>query len=499
MGRYVNYYVMAIAAMIFVMMVTLNWRGLLVPEPARLPARQVEGNSNFTLRVSSGKKIWVWRSLVGLLGLTLLLGVWRYKTSFPYNNPDYIGKLHGQEVEIEGIVVKDPDVRSNKTNLTLKPQGYEGQILLTVGRYPEYQYGDRLRVVGKLQEPFVSEEFSYKDYLSRFDTYAVMQYPEIEKIAPGQGNKIKAALLKVKHKFQEVITLSLPEPHASLVLGLILGLKRALPEDLREALVIAGVSHIVVISGFNISIITKNILKTRSWLGRRIAFTLSILTVLAFVIMTGAEASVIRAAIMGLLLVVAMNVGRIYQARNALVFTASLMVLENPKILSFDIGFQLSFLATLGLIYLSPIFEKAFQKIPNILTFRTNLASTMAAILFTLPLQIYYFDQISVVALLVNVLVLWVVPYAMFFGLGTGLIGIVYLPAAQLVADISWVLLEYLIRVVEFFASFSFAATNAKINVPVLALYYLLLTAVIWVYRNKRKFYYELEYAQTKI
>ncbi len=505
LGNYLNYYVIAVSAMIFVMLVTLNWKGLLAPDPPKAD----EASPNFTLRVPSGNKIWVWRSLIGFLGLTLLLGAWRYKTSFPYDEPNFVGKYYGQEMELEGIVVREPDVRSSKINLTVRPLpqslpssgegGFVGNVLLNLGRYPEYQYGDRLKISGKLEEPFVSEEFSYKDYLSRFDTYAVMRFPEAQKIGQGQGGRIKSALLAVKHKFQEILSQALPEPHNALVLGLILGLKRALPESLREALIAVGVSHIIVISGYNISLITRNILKTRWVWGRRAAFILTVSTVLAFVIMTGAEASVIRAAVMGLMLVFAMNIGRIYQARNAVIFAAALMVAQNPKILNFDIGFQLSFVATIGLIYLAPIFEKWFQKIPDFLSLRTNLASTLAAIIFTLPLLIYYFDRLSIAAPLVNVLVLWAVPYTMFLGLLAGAVGLLFLPLAKIVTALAWVLLEYVIRTVEFFARLPFSGTSIGINIPVMIIYYALLVFGLWAYRNRKRFFYEVEYVKQQL
>ena len=467
-GNYVVYYVVAIGAVIFIAGITILW-----------------ADKRFVL--------------VGFLGLTLLLGAWRFQTSFPYNDSNFVGKFYGQKVDLEGIIMREPDVRSDKTNLTIRVRDVSGNILITVGRYPEYEYGDWIKISGLIEEPFVSEEFSYKDYLSRFDTYAVMRFPKVEKVAADQGSPIKASLLAVKHKFQDVLSKVLPEPHSALVLGLILGLKRALPEDLKQALIIAGVSHIVVISGYNISIITRSILKSRFLVGRKIAFTLSVLVVLAFVIMTGAEASVIRAAVMGLLLVFAMNIGRLYQARNALVFAATLMIAQNPKILGFDIGFQLSFTATLGLIYAAPIFEKWFEKLPNILAFRTNLASTLAALLFALPLLIYYFDRISMVAIPANVLVLWVIPYAMFFGFLTGLLGIIYLPLAHISGALAWVLLEYLIRLVGLFAKLPLASIATTINVPAVFGYYLLLAFGIWFYRNKKKFYYELEYIKQKI
>ncbi|MDP3741426.1 MAG: ComEC/Rec2 family competence protein, partial [bacterium] len=456
--------------------------------------------------------------LVGFLGLTLLFGAWRYKSVLPYENANFVGKYFGQEIELEGVVVREPDMRSDKINLTVKPVslsstspglaatlptpgegGIEGNILLNLGRYPEYKYGDRLKIKGKLAEPFESEEFSYKDYLSRFDTYAVMRFPKIEKLGENQGSPIKAALLSVKYKFQEVLSQSLPEPHSALMMGLILGVKRALPEDFRDALIAVGVSHIIVISGYNISIITRNLLKTRWVLGRRVAFGLSLLFVLAFVIMTCADASVIRAATMGLLLVLAMNIGRLYSALPALVFAGTLMIAQNPKILSFDIGFQLSFLATMGLIFLAPIFEKWFAKIPNILWFRDNLTSSFSAIIFTLPLLIYYFDRVSLVALPANIFILWVVPAAMFFGFVTGLAGIVYLPIAKLIGGITWVILEYVVRVVEFFARLPLASTDAQINISFVIIYYLLLIFGLVFYRRKKKFYYQLEYVEHKL
>lgn len=481
--NYVMYYIVASLAVIFIASITIFWR-----------QKQV--------------------MLIGFGGLLLLLGLWRYHQVVPdQNDPGFVGQFFYQKVELEGVVVREPDVRSDKVNLTVgraeirplpsPPQAWggklEGNILLNLGRYPEYQYGDLLKISGKLEEPFESEEFSYKDYLARFDTYAYMRFPEIEKVAQNRGNSVKASLLAVKHKFQNILSQSLPEPHNGLAQGLILGVKRALPEDFREALVAVGVSHIVVISGYNISIITRNILKMRWAVGRKIAFGFSFLVVLAFVVMTGADASVVRASAMGLTLVLAMNIGRLYSPVNALVLVGTAMVAQNPKILNFDIGFQLSFLATLGLIYLAPIFEKWFQKIPNVLGFRDNLASSCAAILATLPLLIFYFDRISLIALPANVLVLWVIPYTMFLAFILGVMGMIWLPLGKVIASLAWVLLEYLIRVVEIFAKFPLASTTARINIPVIVIYYLLLVYFLWLYRKRKKFYHQLEYAVPRL
>lgn len=482
LGKYLNYYLMAALAMFFTILITV-----------------------FGLSASAGTKKWV--VLVGFLGLLVLGGALRFKTDRVPRQENFIGKLYGQKLELSGVVVKEPDTRSDKTNLTLRPEGYSGKVLLSIGRYPGYQYGDRLKFSGKLEEPFDrlpgskpgSSDFSYKNYLSRYDVYGLMRFPKIEKLASGKGNPVQAALLLVKRKYLEVISQILPEPASGLLLGIILGAKRALPPDLKNALTTVGVSHIIVISGYNISIITRSLLKTRALWGRKVAFILSVITILAFVILTGAEASVVRAAVMGLLLVLALNIGRIYQVGNALVFTAAMMILFNPKILNFDVGFQLSFLATLGLVFLAPLFEKWLQFLPDILGFRSNLASTLAAQIFTLPLLIYYFDRISLIAPLVNVLILWTIPYLTFFGLLLGVVGMIYLPLAKVLGAVAWLLLAYQIRVVEFFSHLPLAAVGAAIQPVAITVYYLVLAAALTFYRHQKKFYYYLEYVQTKI
>lgn len=483
LGIFFNYYIIALGAMFFVMLATLFWR----------------------------QKTFM---IVGFCGLALLAGAWRLESSFPYDDPNFIGKLYGQKVEIEGIVMREPDVRADKVNITVRSSSLPhpalsdsgegkpvGNILLNVGRYPEYQYGDKLKISGKLEEPFESEEFSYKNYLSRYDTYAVMRFPQIEKLAKNQGNPVKAALLGFKTRIVQAFSAVLPDPHNSLLLGIILGLKRSLPKDLSEALVVAGISHIVVISGFNISILTKNILELRGWFGRRITFVIALGVIFAFVIMTGAEASVIRAAVMGGMLVLALNVGRLYQSANSIIFAAAVMIFLNPKILQFDVGFQLSFLATIGILYLSPILERWLEqiKVPRILNLRLNLAATTSAIVFTLPILAVNFGRLSIVAILANVSILWVVQYIMYVGIPLGLLAAIYAPIVKVFAWLLWAMLEFVIKVTEFFARLPFAAAAVDFPLWLGVFYYLLLVTWLAWYRKRKDFHYYLEYVKRKI
>lgn len=414
LGRLFNHQIMAVLAMIVVICLTVWWK-----DPQFMFA--------------------------GCLVLVLIFGAVRYQTYTMNQEANFIGNFYKQNLEFTGVVSKEPDERSDKTNLTVQPDGYAGQVLLGIGPYYDFQYGDRVKVSGKLGEPAVYEDFSYKDYLSRYDTFAVMYFPKVEKIGTGGGNHIRAALLDFKQRCREVMAQMLPEPHNALIMGIILGLKRALPEDLKNALIVTGVSHIIVISGYNMTIITKLLDRTRQWIGRRAAFALSILTILAFVLMTGADASVVRAAIMASLFVLALNIGRVYQTWNALVFVAALMVFQNPRILVFDVGFQLSFMATAGLVLLGDRLQNKFSKIPEagILSLRTNLSSTLAAQIFTLPLLVFYFDQLSTVAVVTNLLILWTVPYAMYLGFAAVFLGLKFLPLAKIVAATLWLVLGF--------------------------------------------------------
>jgi competence protein ComEC len=194
------------------------------------------------------------------------------------------------------------------------------------------------------------------------------------------------------------------------------------------------------------------------YLSRRQAFWFAVLGLLLFITMVGFPASAIRAGIMGFLVLFAQYIGRLNRSGNAILLAAAIMLLVNPKLLRDDIGFQLSFAAACGLIYLAPLIEKYFQKIPNFLSLRDSMVMTLAAQIMTLPLIIYHFDQLSVLAPLVNVLVLPIVPLIMMSGLASLLTGLIWLPIARVAIWLPWLILSYLIKVVELFAEIPFVA-----------------------------------------
>jgi len=198
-------------------------------------------------------------------------------------------------------------------------------------------------------------------------------------------------------------------------------------------------------------------------------------------------ASAIRAATMGLLALFSQIIGRLSRSLNPLLFVASLMILINPKILVSDIGFQLSFLAVLGIIYLSPFFQKLFSWLPNFFQIRNSASMTMAAYLMTLPLIVYSFGNLSLVAIVVNVLVLPIVPLIMMSGLLTGILGIIFLPLGRIAGWLTWMFLSYLISVIKFFVQFDFASLAIKKTswLVLIGSYLVIALAVRMIFRKK--------------
>ena len=220
-----------------------------------------------------------------------------------------------------------------------------GKILITTPNYPEYNYGDVLKINGKLQFPAVFEDFNYKQYLAKDKIYYVMYYPKIELLTKNQGNKIFSAILKSKHRVTDKIETLMPFPEASILEGIILGNKQIFSEKIKNDLSVTGTSHITAISGMNIVIISDIVMIFLIGLGfwRRQAFWIAAILIILFIFMVGAPASAVRAGIMGIILLYAKKIGRLSDSARIMIFACAIMLIFNPCFLRYDVGFQLSF------------------------------------------------------------------------------------------------------------------------------------------------------------
>ncbi|MBI4999738.1 ComEC/Rec2 family competence protein [Candidatus Gottesmanbacteria bacterium] len=249
----------------------------------------------------------------------------------------------------------------------------------------------------------------------------------------------------------------LPEPQASLLNGILWGEKARMPKDFYEALRRTGTLHVVALSGMNITILVNLLGKITLFLGRKKSILTSLLLIVVFIWFVGAPPSVIRAGIMGTLSLLAVWFGRRDWSLLSLVLAAGTMLMVNFSWLT-NIGFQLSFLATLGIILFGGVIPREKGAIGEIkYQFKTDLRTTLAAQIFTLPVILYNFKQLSLIAPLTNVAVLWIVQPIMVLGFILSLLAIIYTPLAVPVAWIIWVPLTYFIEVVKLTAKLPFA------------------------------------------
>lgn len=436
-----------------------------------------------------------WKLVVlGLCMTFAVLGMYRYQYAHDNTSGDRNISFYndfGSNVSIRGLVIGEPDERSSSVKYEIESKTItidgialeaRGKILVTSRKYPSYRYGDIIEVRGRLRTPKDFSDFSYKEYLGRYGIYSVMYYPQSVLLNRDQGNGIYATIFTIKNLFQEHINNILPEPHSSFLSGLLLGTKKQIPENLIEKFNKTGTTHIVAISGYNIAIIAVLIMNCLLLIGihRYWAFWLAVCGIIIFAVLTGASASVVRASIMGILVLLANRLGRLSRVTNALALSGVIMVAINPKILRFDVGFQLSFLATLGITYFSPVLEKtvdrfweSVKKISGARVAVNSFITTFSAQFLVIPVLARNFGQISLVSPFANVLVLPVIPITMLAGFIGGILGFLWLPLAKIFGYLAWIFLQYEITVIETLASIPMASVKiGKVGWVFVTMYY---------------------------
>jgi competence protein ComEC len=395
--------------------------------------------------------------LISVFLLGVAIGVGRLSFSDLYVTSK-LDSFANKKITVEGIIVEEPDVRETNTKLTVEVSNIEGvevkeKILITAPLYPEFSYGDKIRASLTLTKPkgILSEDgrvFDYEGYLRVRGIWYTSNFTKIELLSSGNSNFIKSALFKIKKKFTNALNQALPEPESSLMAGLLLGTKQSLGKELLAEFQKTGTSHVVVLSGYNIAIVATSIMAILKFLPKNISLAFGALGIILFTMASGGGASAVRAAIMVLVALFAKKLGRNYSAERALGFAIVLMLAPNPLLLIFDPSFQLSVLATIGIVFVSPIISPYFSKIPERFGLREVMSATIATQLTVLPFLIYNTGIFSTVSLPVNILILGTIPVTMFFGFLTGVFGLISLWLSFIPALPSYILLWYQLTVV---------------------------------------------------
>lgn len=392
-------------------------------------------------------------------------------------------------ISFEGRVVGDLIVEDSKTtvhmqanSIVCKKDVLRGNFLLKVSAphyIQHYKEGDILDITGtfRIAEAFESDSgrlFRYDMYLAKDSVFGTVSYPSIQFIETQKG--FRYYIFSFKTSVMQVIQKLLPNPIDGLVIGMILGVDGALDKTLEESYRRAGLIHIVVLSGFNVTIIAEAIRRLMPF-GLRTNLLLASIGIWIFAIMVGASATVIRATIMATIVLIVRGLKEDYSVIHSLWLAACIMALVNPLILVYDPSFHLSFLATCGIIYLSPFLEKRLQFLPNTFELRFTICGTMATQVYVFPYLAYAMGEISVAAFFVNVATVTFVPLIMAGGAILYVFGVLLPFMTPFIQWIIFVLVEYQLIVVEWSAAQSFAT----IDLPQIRTYEILIMYIFIV------------------
>lgn len=442
--------------------------------------------------------------------LALILGAGRFLVAVPQFDERSLATYNDAGwVTLEGLVVGEPDEREGYTNLRLRAERLtlldgtelevQGQALVRAGRFPRRHYGDRVLVFGLLETPPASEEFSYREYLARQGIHSLIDRAQVTLLSENQANPLLHYLFTFKRYAQSTIASILPEPQAALLSGILLGVETGIPADLMEDFSATGTTHIIAISGFNVTIISGIFVRLTRRLfsrsfgaarGRRWAARVAIAGVLIYTVLVGASAAVVRAALMGTLYLWGWYLGRPTFAPVSLAVAAVLMTALNPHDL-WDVGFQLSFAATLGLVLYAERLERGCERLLVRITsheraqgmvglINESLLVTLAAQIVTIPVILYHFGRLSLVTLVSNLLVLPIQSGVMMWGGLATLSGLALRPLGQVVGWVAWVFLTYTIEVVRLTARVPFASVPVKMTGWMVCVYYAFLGGLTW-------------------
>ena len=446
-----------------------------------------------------------------ILILSFFLGAIRLQLASSKPSPDDLAWYNDKGIStVTGIISIFPDKRDDFQLLTFdakqisignidqKSMPISGKAIIRTGTDLTWQYGDEIQLIGRLTTPTDEADFSYQDYLARKSILSSLYYPEIVLITRGQGNPVLSWIYHFRKQAIDTLSQIFPAPESALLSGILLGYDNDIPPDIQAAFRKTGTSHIIAISGFNISILAA-LFSTFFFrlFGARRGVLITVIVLFSYVLLTGASPSIIRAAIMGCLGLFANLLGRRQNGINSLAFVCTIMCLFNP-FLPWDISFQLSFLSTLGLILFAEPMVEWVKKVFN--TFLPadaleNFAEkvgeyilfTLAALIMTFPVMAYHFHTFSWLSFFANPLILPAQPAVMILGGLSLLFGMVWLPLGQIIAYLAWPFTAYTIRLVSILGS----ATNIEssgiyIGMGFVVIYYSVL--LLFLVKNKGSF-----------
>jgi len=444
----------------------------------------------------------VYRMLFIIVAIGILAGIARFVISEPTQTAEHIKFYNGLFATFIGVVGEEPKASFNqKQKILVEVEHVErvndahvqlsdsviGTVAVYAPQFPARKAGDELEVTCALQDTSEFGKGAQAEKLHKDGVWAVCDDARIRVLAENRLARGAGLLNTFRTQVDAHVQGLFNEPYAGLLGGILYGARAGVSAQLLTDFQRTGLSHVMAISGYNITIMVTalSILAVYTGMRRQHAFWILTGMLILFVIFTGASASVVRAGVMGFLVLLARQMGRGSAITRVLLLSASILVLFNPRVLMFDVGFQLSYLSTVGLVYGVPLLEKIFDRVPEMFGLKEITLCTAAALIATTPLILYQFGRFSLIAPVANLLVLPFIPMTMAFGFAALILSFIWTPLCAVFAWIAWVPLAYIVQVVSALSRLEFSSFSLRIALPVMAAYYILMMYVVYVQTKK--------------
>jgi competence protein ComEC len=429
------------------------------------------------------KKQFMWLSIV----FALMFGVGAIVMQNTLDNIAVKKQDVGSFVYAKAIVVDDVILKDWYSQIIAR---YDDgvSVLIKDKKYTDVVRGDILSLKCTKALPQNFDDFDYQKYLAMNGVDYICKDVSYEII--GHKDDFLSLLSRVRVYLEQIVNHAMPAPQSALANGLLFGGDNRLSQDLQDKFSLTGMTHIVAVSGYNVSIIVIAIIAGSIFVGfkRKWAIVISMIGVFLFVALIGFPSSGLRAAIMGTLVLLATLYGRVSNMQSAILITCALMLFYNPLLLRYDIGFQLSFLATIGIVAMYPILESIFIRNKKSISILEILFMTISAQIFVLPIIIYHFHIFSWISLLVNILVLPILPITMLGVFLLIVFDFVFQPLSLFFSWISYFLLSYEIDVIDFFAQKKWGSVEiVNMSAYWFLMYYILLFGIILIFNKKQQ------------
>jgi len=396
----------------------------------------------------------------------------------------------GKEIKFVGKIIEIPEKKNGFYQIKVFSENPSGKILLKIPNFYEFSYGDVIEIEGKLKKA--------PSFFEKENIFYEIDFPKIKILSQNEGNFLKKILFKISSKIQENLSSLFLGEEGEFAKGIILGRGVSLSKQFKEKLNLAGLSHIVALSGFNVSIISHYLFHFLIFFFPRvICFWISLFLIFGFVLMTGALLSCLRAGIMAGIYLFSLKSARQYHPKYSLFLAAFLMVLFNPKLLCFDLGFQLSFLATLGLIYLTPSLKNFYlcfkakvkkdflRKILENENFNWFLEKfffpTLAAQIMVFPLILKTFSQFPLIGFLSNLFILPLIPFSMLFSFLLAILKFFSQNLAIFLSFLAFPFFKFQLILIDFFSKFPPIKFPKEISLILCVFFYLLILKIFFI------------------